>query len=80
VPQRFGGCSARNCVVPLCRAHHRLYDRARLRLGPYLGTELGAELSHALQHVDEIALTNALWGAGWPAPWTEKPENEEDEQ
>src|SRR5690242_18863837 len=79
VPQRFGGCRSRRCVVPLCRAHHRLYDRSRLRLGPYLGGESAAALRHALTHVESRTLTDALWGAGWPAPWNEETESEEDQ-
>jgi hypothetical protein len=70
VPQRFGGCGEAECVVPLCRAHHRLYDRARLALAPYLDRELfAAELAHALTHVTAAQLRAALEGGGWPAPW-----------
>jgi hypothetical protein len=79
VPQRLGGCGDRDCVVPLCRAHHRLYDRARLRLAPYLGEQFAIELSHALGHVGAPALADALGGAGWPAPWSEAIDNEEED-
>ncbi len=72
VPQRFGGCRDGDCVVPLCRVHHRLYDRARLALAPYLGDRelFAAELAHALTHVTAAQLRAALEGGGWPAPWT----------
>jgi hypothetical protein len=75
VPQRFGGCGDPDCVIPLCRAHHWLFDRARLALSPYLDRErLAAELAHALTHVTAAQLRAALEG-GWPAPWTAKNDN-----
>jgi hypothetical protein len=71
VPQRLGGCAEADCVVPLCRAHHRLFDRARLRLAPYLaGGEFGREIAHAIEHVGAAHLGEAL-ERGWPAPWNE---------
>jgi HNH endonuclease len=70
VPQRLGGCGAADCVVPLCRTHHRLFDSGRLVLVPYLGPELERELRHALTHVGCAQLEAALTG-GWPAPWAE---------
>jgi hypothetical protein len=77
VPQRFGGCADRDCVVALCRVHHRLFDRARLALAPYLDRErFAAELAHALTHVTAAQLRAALQGGGWPAPWTT--ENDDD--
>jgi hypothetical protein len=74
VPQRFGSCGDPDCVIPLCRAHHRLYDAARLALAPYLGTgeQFAAELAHALTHVTAARLRAALEGGGWPAPWTKE--------
>jgi hypothetical protein len=72
VPQRFGGCAEAECVVPLCRAHHRIFDRGRLALAPFLdGAEFGAELAHARGHVGERRLRAALEGCGWPPPWNE---------
>lgn len=73
VPQRFGGCQDADCVVPLCRAHHRIFDRARLALAPFICTEaLAAEIAHAKTHVGAARLRDALEGGGWPAPWTEQ--------
>lgn len=68
VPQRLGGCRSPECVLPLCRTHHRLYDTNRLSLALFLGPEQDAELRHALTHVSEAELQRALIH-GWPAPW-----------
>jgi len=77
----LGGCRHADCVVALCRAHHRLYDSGRLKLAPYLGDSYLREVEHALQHVGPAALVAALAGAGWPAPWSEdQNEIEEDER
>jgi hypothetical protein len=79
VPQRFGGCEDADCVVPLCRAHHRIFDRARLALAPYIGAgALVAEIAHARTHVGAERLREALEGGGWPPPWIEKDENQEE--
>lgn len=82
VPQRFGGCEDADCVVALCRVHHRIYDRARLALAPYLAERRHAvELAHARAHVGAERLRNALEGGGWPAPWeTNEDEEAGDEQ
>jgi hypothetical protein len=68
VPRRLGGCDSPDCVVPLCRAHHRSYDAGLLALAPYLVPELERELRHALTHAGCAELEAALWD-GWPAPW-----------
>jgi hypothetical protein len=70
VPRRLGGCDSPDCVLALCRTHHRLYDTGRLILAAYLGPELERELRHALSHVGCAELEAALTGAGWPAPWS----------
>ena len=75
VPRRLGGCDSPDCVVALCRTHHRLYDTARLALAPYLGDGQRGELRHALTHVTGGELRLALAGAGWPAPW-QLPDNQ----
>ena len=68
VPRRFGGCDSPDCVVALCRTHHRMFDTGGLALVPYLGPGLERELRHALAHVGCAELEGALW-SGWPAPW-----------
>lgn len=71
VPQRLGGCADPDCVIALCRTHHRLFDSRRLTLAPYLGSRFKRELVHALQHVEAAELRQALGGGGWPPPWSE---------
>ena len=78
MPQRLGGCPHRDCVVALCRTHHRLFDRARLALAPYLeGGGFEAELTHALEHLEADELQRALRGGGWPPPWNEQDQEKE---
>lgn len=72
VPQRLGGCRAADCVVPLCRTHHRLFDTGRLVLVPYLEQQLEQELRHALTHVCCAELEAALTRGGWPPPWSDE--------
>jgi hypothetical protein len=76
VPRRLGGCDSPDCVVALCRTHHRLFDTGRLVLAPYLAAELEHELRHGLTHVSCAELEAALTGGGWPAPWTYESTNE----
>lgn len=68
VPRRLGGCDSPDCVVPLCRTHHRMFDTGELALAPFLGPEVERALRHALTHVSCGELEAALWH-GWPAPW-----------
>jgi hypothetical protein len=55
VDRSLGGCQDEDCVVPLCRSHHRLYDEGVLDLLPYLDLR---EQGHAAGH---IGLSRALW-------------------
>lgn len=68
VPRRLGGCDSPDCIVPLCRAHHRSFDSGLLALAPYLMPEFERELRHAMTHASCAELEAALWH-GWPAPW-----------
>jgi hypothetical protein len=65
VPRSLGGCDDGQCCVPLCRAHHRLYDRGELDLLPHLEAGHRAELAHALSHVGLMALLQRLTGTRW---------------
>jgi hypothetical protein len=76
VPRRLGGCDSPDCVVALCRTHHRLFDTGRLALAPYLVPEPERELRHALTHVACAELVAALTRGGWPAPWSYESTNE----
>ncbi len=51
-----GGCDHPDCVIPLCRTHHRLYDSGQLNLGIYLGRGCRPERAHARTHVSERVL------------------------
>jgi hypothetical protein len=69
VPRSLGGCDQPDCVVPLCRAHHRLYDRGRLDLLPYLEPRCRAELAHGLMHLGLLGVLRRVTGSRWaPAP------------
>ena len=57
VPRSLGGCEHRLCVVALCRAHHRAYDRGALDLVPHLEPRLRAQAAHAVAH---LGLAGAL--------------------
>jgi hypothetical protein len=51
IPRSLGGCDDPDCVVALCRLHHRAYDRGRLDLMPYLEPRHRREAAHAVAHV-----------------------------
>jgi hypothetical protein len=65
VPRAHGGCDDADCVIPLCRTHHRLYDDGELALSPYLASQWRTERAHAREHVTRTALKRALDGRGW---------------
>lgn len=46
-----GGCQSPDCVVPLCRKHHRLFDTGHLDLLPHLEPRFRLELGHAVGHL-----------------------------
>ena len=54
IPRSLGGCGDAACCVPLCRVHHRAYDRGELDLLPYLEPAWRAQLGHAVGHVGLI--------------------------
>jgi hypothetical protein len=63
IPRALGGCGDRLCVVPLCRRHHRAYDRGELDLLPYLEPAWRAQLAHAVGHVGLIGAVRRISGA-----------------
>jgi hypothetical protein len=69
MPRCLGGCDKPDCVVPLCRVHHRTYDRGELDLLPRLEPRYRAELAHGLMHIGLLALLRCVTGARWkPQP------------
>jgi hypothetical protein len=58
IPRSLGGHGDPLCVVPVCRVHHRAYDRGDLDLLAYLEPAWRAQLAHAVGHV---GLIGALW-------------------
>jgi hypothetical protein len=65
VPRSLGGCDQPDCVVALCRTHHRLYDRGRLDLLPHLEPRHRAELAHGLVHLGLLGLLRRVTGTRW---------------
>jgi hypothetical protein len=57
IPRSLGGCDHPDCVVALCRLHHRAYDRGELDLIAHLEPRYRREAAHAVLHV---GLTGAL--------------------
>lgn len=48
-PRGKGGCDSADCVIPLCREHHRAFDDHQLELLPYLVRKgYHAEMAHAI--------------------------------
>jgi len=68
VPRSLGGCEDPDCVVPLCRAHHRVYDRGELDLLPWLEPRFRLELAHAVGHLGLVGALRRLTGRRDQAP------------
>jgi hypothetical protein len=66
-PRSFRGCDEPECVVPLCRAHHREFDDGRLDLLPHVsGQGFEAELAHMQRHYgDPLSVVYRLSGCRW---------------
>jgi hypothetical protein len=62
-----GGCDHPDCVVPLCRLHHRRYDRGRLDMLPYLEPRFRTELQHGLGHLGLLGLLRRVTSVRWSA-------------
>lgn len=63
IPRSLGGCGDALCVVPLCRFHHRAYDRGELDLLPYLEPGWRAQLAHAVGHAGLVGTTRRITGS-----------------
>jgi hypothetical protein len=64
IARAAGGCGDPACVVPVCRRHHRAYDRGELDLLPCLEPAWRAQLAHAVGHVGLIGALRRISGAG----------------
>jgi predicted restriction endonuclease len=62
VPRSLGGCDAADCVVPLCRAHHRAYDQGALDLVAHLDPGWRTEVCHAIGHLGLVRALRRLSG------------------
>jgi hypothetical protein len=62
IPRSLGGCGHPLCVVPLCRWHHRAYDRGELDLLPYLEPAWRAQQAHAVGHLGLISALRRIGG------------------
>jgi len=62
VPRSLGGCDAADCVVALCRTHHRAYDQGALDLVAYLEPNWRREVAHAVTHLGLIGAQRRLSG------------------
>jgi hypothetical protein len=62
ISRAMGGCGAPTCCVPLCRPHHRAYDRGELDLLPYLEPAWRTQLAHAVGHVGLIGALRRISG------------------
>ena len=63
MPRSLGGCDHPDCVAPLCRPCHRVYDRRELDLLPYLEPRHRAELAQGLLHLGLLRLLERALGA-----------------
>jgi hypothetical protein len=79
VPRSLGGCDDPDCCVPLCRAHHRRYDRGELDLLAQLEPRYRAELAHALAHLSLLSLLRLVTGTRWRPDDTDIANTEERE-
>ena len=66
IPRSLGGCGDALCVVPMCRTHHRAYDRGELDLLPYLEPGWRAQLAHAVGHIGLIGAVRRISGQRQP--------------
>ena len=62
VPRSLGGCDAADCVVPLCRTHHRAYDQGALDLVAHLEPDWRREVAHAVGHLGLVRTLRCLSG------------------
>lgn len=66
-PRSHGGCDSADCVIALCRHHHREFDGGRLDLLPHIsGRGFRVELAHMQGHYDDpLSVIYRLSGMRW---------------
>lgn len=66
-PRSFRGCDHADCVIALCRTHHREFDGGNLDLTKHLsGHGYGVELAHMQGHYDDpVSVLQRLSGMRW---------------
>jgi hypothetical protein len=67
-PRGMGGCDDALCVIPLCRAHHRLFDEGKLDiLAKLIDGGYYPEMAHAIQahELSPLTLLERLTGTEW---------------
>lgn len=66
-PRSFRGCDNEDCVIALCREHHRALDDGRIDLLPFLsGQGFERELAHMQGHYgDPLSVLYRLSGVRW---------------
>ncbi|HKE18512.1 MAG TPA: hypothetical protein VKB80_26725 [Kofleriaceae bacterium] len=62
VPRSLGGCDEADCVVALCRTHHRAYDHGGLDLVAFLEPDWRREAAHAVLHLGLARAVRRLSG------------------
>jgi hypothetical protein len=62
VPRSLGGCDQADCVVPLCRTHHRAYDQGGLDLVAHLEPQWRREVAHAVGHLGLVGAQRTTIG------------------
>jgi hypothetical protein len=64
VSRARGGCNDPECVIALCREHHRQYDEGWLDVLPLLSK---AEQAHAVSHVGMVSALHQTTNVRWVA-------------
>ena len=61
-PVGRGGCSDPDCVVALCRVHHRAFDDGVLSILEHLEPDHRREIAHAVEHGGLLSALQRLTG------------------
>src|SRR4051812_31542325 len=64
-PRSVGGCADPDCVIPLCRAHHRRYDRQEAPWLDVLPVLTVDEQAHVVRHLRIVGALERTTNVGW---------------